>query len=420
MNKKVVIIGGGFGGLATAQALKNAKADITLIDKTNHHLFQPLLYQVAVGALAPADVAVPLRTIFRKQKNIHILLNEVVFVDKNKRIVYLKSKDELPFDYLVIASGTQPTYFNHPEWEAFAPGLKTIRDAMDIREKVLTAYEVADCVEDPNERRQLLTFVVVGAGPTGVELAGSLAEIGRKTLLKDFKNLKHEKLTVYLVDGGDRVLSAFDPFLSERAKEDLEELGVEVMLNTRVSDVGENYVLIGEQKINTANIIWAAGNQATPLMNSLNTELDRMGRAIVNADCSLPNYPNIFVIGDTAHFKSGTDALPGLAPVATQQGNYVAKIIAEDLNPEWRKPFQYFDKGTMATIGRAKAIAQIGKIKLGGFIAWAMWALIHVALLIHFRNRIRVMVEWIWFYITFQPSARIMYWNKAKKDTNRS
>jgi NADH dehydrogenase len=420
MNKKVVIIGGGFGGLATAQALKNAKLEITLIDKTNHHLFQPLLYQVAVGALAPADIAVPLRTIFRKQKNIHILLNEVIFVDKNKRIVYLKSKDEIPFDYLVIATGTQPTYFNHPEWETFAPGLKTIRDAMDIREKVLTAYEIADCVEDPNERRQLLTFVVVGAGPTGVELAGSLAEIGRKTLLKDFKNLKHEKLTVYLVDGGERVLSSFDSVLSEKAKEDLEELGVEVILNSRVTDASDNYVLIGEKKISTANIIWAAGNQTTPLMKTLDTELDRLGRAIVNPDCSLPNYPNIFVIGDTAHFKNGTDVLPGLAPVATQQGKYVAKIIAENINPEWRKPFQYFDKGTMATIGRAKAIAQIGKIKLGGFPAWAMWALIHVVLLIHFRNRIRVMVEWIWFYLTFQPSARIMYWNKPKKVSGRN
>lgn len=405
---KIVIIGGGFAGLALTQALKNAPVDITLVDKTNHHLFQPLLYQVAVGALSPADIAAPFRSILRKQKNVRILLDEAVKIDKERRRVYLKSKDDLAFEYLALAPGSRPAYFGNDDWPALAPGLKTIADALSVREKILLSYEMAVCSPDPLERKRFLTFVVIGAGPTGVEMAGSLAEIGGQTMRGDYRLT--EPIEVYLIEGGPRILASFAPELSARAQRDLEGLGVKVLCNVRVEYMTEGFIQAGAQKLHTANVFWAAGVEAAPVLQTLITPLDRSGRAVVNADLSIPDFANIFVLGDAAAFaapKGGT--LPGVAQVAMQQGVYLANIIRNKIVPESRKPFVYFDKGNMATIGRALAVAETGKIKLGGFIAWAMWAVIHVAYLINFQSRTRVMLAWAWYYLTFRPGARIIY-----------
>lgn len=424
--KRVVIVGAGFGGIATAKALKNANVEVILIDKMNHHVFQPLLYQVAVSALTPKDIAAPIRNIFRKQKNILILLDEAVSIDKEHKRLYLKSKEIVDFDYLIIATGAETSYFSHPEWRFAATGLKTLNDALLIREKVLLAYEMAESARDTDEIKELLTFIVVGGGPTGVELAGSLVEIGNKTLIHDYPNLKNKTLRVILINSGNRILGAFHERLSERAKRDLEKMGVEVMLNTTVIDVSPGYLIYTRDGITEGlaalNIIWAAGNTVSGIVTELKTECDSMGRAKVLPDLSIPEYPNIFVIGDAAHFavqtsdnkekgvqNAKTEPLPGLAPVATQQGQYLGFIISKDIQPAWRRPFRYWDKGTMATIGKAKAIAQIGSFKFSGEIAWLLWALIHVALLINFRTKFMVMLEWMWFYFTFRPGARIIY-----------
>lgn len=411
---KVVIVGGGFGGLAAAKALRKADVSVTLVDRANHHLFQPLLYQVATSGLSPADIAAPFREIFRKQKNLRLLLDEAVAVDRKNRLVYLKSKDELEYDYLILAAGANNSYFGNDDWALHAPGLKTLTDALEIRERTLLAFEMAECAQDKLEREELLTFVVVGGGPTGVEMAGALAELAGKTVRRDYPALRDEPINVMLVEGGDRVLKAFSPELSARAEQDLKELGVDVMLNTRVTYVSSRHVQAGDRKIPANNVVWAAGNQAASLNETLDTELDRMGRAVVNQDLTLPGDPHVFVIGDAAHCKDENgEPLPGLAPAATQMGQYAAKMIAEKQPPEWRKPFQYWDKGTMATIGRARAIAEIGKFKFSGLFAWLMWGLVHVALLVNFRNRTRVMLEWIWMYVSFKPGVRLLYPRKS-------
>jgi NADH:ubiquinone reductase (H+-translocating) len=414
---RVVIVGGGFGGLTAAKSLRNSKVEIKLVDKTNHHLFQPLLYQVAMGGLSPADIAVPLRSILRNQANLDIVMDEVKGVNRETRLVELASGASLPYDYLILAPGTGPSYFGNDNWAQLAPGLKNLTDAMQIREHMLMSFENAARLRTVEERQQYLTFVVVGAGPTGVETSGAIAEIGRKTMAFDYRLQYKDEVKVYLIEASDRILSSYDPALSEAALQDLRKIGVQVLLNTRVEEVTADQVVASGRTINTVNVIWAAGNEASPVLRSLDTELDWNGRAIVRPDCSLPDDPTVFVIGDAAHFAVGEEGntLPGVAQTAIQQAKYVAKIIAEQRSPDWRKPFVYTDLGSMATIGRAKAIVQVGKLHFTGFLAWLMWCFLHVAYLIGFRNRLRVMLEWIWFYFTFQPGARVIYWRAGSK-----
>lgn len=407
MKKKVIIIGAGFGGLTAAKNLAETEFEVTLIDKTNHHLFQPLLYQVATAALSPADIAVPIRSLLSDYKNIKVLMDEVKFIDKENRKVRL-TKIELDFDYLIIAVGARHSYFGREDWEEKAPGLKTLTDALIIREKVIESLELAEKVVDEKEKQKFLTFVIVGGGPTGVELAGSIAEIAKETMIKDYKNFRPEDTKVILIEALDRLLITFDKKLSEYAKEVLEKMGVEVRLNTKVENISDEGVYTSNDFIAAGTVIWAAGNQASPLLKTLNTELDRAGRVIVDNDCSIPGHPEIFVIGDAAHFNDCGKILPGVAQVAIQQGRYVAEIIKSGIPKEKREPFHYKDKGIMATIGKAKAVAEIKGIKLYGLFAWLAWSLVHIFFLIGFRNRFRVMIEWIWYYITRRHGTRLI------------
>lgn len=408
MKKKIVIIGAGFGGLTAAKNLAETDFEITLIDKTNHHLFQPLLYQVATAALSPADIAVPIRSLLSDYKNIKVILDEVISIDKKNHIVNLRNS-QLEFDYLIVAVGARHSYFGKNEWEKIAPGLKTLTDALVIREKIIEALELAEKETNPELMKKYLTFVIVGGGPTGVELAGAIAEIAKETMIKDYKNFKPEDTKVILIEATDRVLPSFDRKLSEQAKEDLEKMGVEVKLNTKVENISEDGVLTNQGFIKSKTIIWAAGNQASPLLSSLNVETDRAGRVIVNKDCSIPGNPEIFVIGDAAHFEEENGkVLPGVAQVAIQQGRFVAEIIKNEIPPEKRPVFKYKDKGTMATIGKAKAVAEIKGLKLSGVIAWLAWSIVHIFFLIGFRNRFRVMIEWIWYYITKRHGTRLI------------
>lgn len=405
--KKVVIIGGGFGGLSAAKALKNADVEITLIDKTNHHLFQPLLYQVATAALSPGDIAAPIREILRKQKNVRVIMGEVINIDAEKKKVILQD-DQFDYDYLIVAIGSRHSYFGKNEWEKYAPGLKTIADALSIRERILLSFEKAERAHNEKEIQKFLTFVVIGGGPTGVELAGAIAEIAKKTMLKDFRKIDPSKTKIILVEALDRILSNYDSDLSEKGRVALEELGVNVRLNTKVTEINENGAQLDGEFIETSNVIWAAGNTIPSLIKTLNTETDRAGRVVVESDCSIKNHSEVFVIGDAALVIQDGKPLPGVAPVAIQQGKYVAKIISEDLPEEKRKQFRYFDKGNLATIGRAKAVMQIGKLKASGFAAWLAWAFIHIMYLIGFRNRYKTMAEWIWYYITYRHGIRLI------------
>jgi len=408
MKKSVVIIGGGFGGLTAAKKFHNTEFDVLLIDKTNHHLFQPLLYQVATAALSPGDISVPIRWILRKSKNITVILGEAVKVDSTNNKLLLKDGEEIDYDYLIIAAGARHSYFGNNDWENFAPGLKTLEDAINIREKMLLAFEKAERKFDKEDVSKYMTFVIVGGGPTGVEMAGAIAEISKKTLMRDFRKINTTKTRIILVEGTDRILNTYDNKLSLRAKEDLEKLGVEVNLNSMVSKIEKNKIYFGNNVIETCNIIWAAGNTASPLLVSLDTKLDRAGRVIVNKYCSIDESPNIFVIGDAANFQEDEHPLPGIAPVAVQQGKYVADLIKKENNSLNKKPFKYVDKGTMATIGKAKAIAQIKKLKLTGFIAWFFWGFVHILFLINFRNKYKVMAEWIWYYFSNKNGVRLI------------
>ncbi len=407
MNKKVVIIGGGFGGLTAAKALKNANVEITLIDKTNHHLFQPLLYQVATAALSPGDIAAPIRGVLHKQKNVTVIMREVTAIDvENKKIFMVDVSIE--YDYLIVAIGSRHSYFGKNNWETFAPGLKTLNDAITIRDRILLSFEKAEICSDGNEIEKYTTFVVVGGGPTGVEIAGAIAEISKRTLRKEFRNIDPAKTKIILVEAQDRILSIYDPALSQKAKRSLEKLGVEVRLNTKVENIDESGVKLNSDFIETSNVIWAAGNEIPRLIKSLNTRFDRAGRVMVEKDCSIEGHPEIFVIGDAALMLHENKPLPGIAPVAIQQGKYIAKLILRNIQPSERKPFKYFDKGNLATIGRAKAIMQIGKIKVSGFIAWFAWVFIHILYLIGFRNRYKVLAEWMWYYITYRHGIRLI------------
>ncbi|MCL6495691.1 MAG: NAD(P)/FAD-dependent oxidoreductase [Ignavibacterium sp.] len=410
MKKQVIILGAGFGGLTVAKNLGDTEFNVILIDKTNHHLFQPLLYQVATAALSPSDIAVPIRSLLISYKNIKVIMDEVVSIDKINRSVMLKNSNSiLQFDYLVVAVGAHHSYFGKNDWEQIAPGLKTLTDALVIREKIIEALELAEKENDKNLMKKYLTFVIVGGGPTGVELAGAIAEIAKENMIKDYKNFKPEDTKVILIEAADRILPSFDKKLSEQAKEDLEQMGVEVKLQTKVENVSEDGVFTNNGFIPSKTIIWAAGNQASQLLNSLEAELDRAGRVIVNKDCSLPNHPEIFVIGDAAHFEDENgNVLPGVAQVAIQQGKFVSEIIKNEIPFDKRPIFKYIDKGTMATIGKAKAVAEIKGFKLTGLLAWLAWSLVHIFFLIGFRNRFRVMIEWIWYYITKKHGTRLI------------
>jgi NADH dehydrogenase len=413
MSKNVIIVGGGFAGISVAQKLASSDVHITIVDKTNHHLFQPLLYQVATAALSPGDIAMPIRAIFSKQKNVEVILGEVTGIDKEDNNVHLKNGSLLPFDYLVLAPGAQYNYFGNEDWKKHAPGLKSLSDALDIRERILLSLEQAEQLSDPEERKPYLTYVIIGGGPTGVEMAGSIAEIAKRSMMQDFRNIKPDETKIYLIEAMDGILNAFDEPLSKKGQKTLEDMGVEVLLNTPVKDIRKDGVQVEGRFIETPNIVWGAGVNASPLIKQLEVDTDRIGRAIVKPDLSIEGHPNIFVAGDAAHAKDKNgDPLPGLAPVALQQGRYLGDLIRNDLKGRSRTDFEYIDKGTMATIGRAKAVADIRGFKFSGFFAWLLWGLIHIFFLIGFRNRFRVFAEWVWHYITFKRGVRLI----AKKD----
>lgn len=415
--RRVVIVGGGFGGLTAAKTLMNSDVDVTLIDRTNHHLFQPLLYQVATAALSPGDVAQPIRSILRSARNLHVVMTTVTTIDTQRKEV-ITTDGAYQYDSLILAPGARHSYFGHEEWEENAPGLKDLSDALLIRERILRTFEEAEHHAATVLARTMLTFVVVGGGPTGVELAGAIAEISLRTMLPDFPRLKRSDVRVILVEGGSRILSSFSESHSRNAVTMLQRLGVEVMCNAAVSDVNAHGVMVANEFIASRNVIWAAGNKASQLLETLDVELDRSGRVVVHPDCSVPLLSDVFVIGDGAHFETPQGALPGVAQVAMQQGAYVAKLIKKDASREGRAPFKYRDYGTMATIGRAKAVAHVFGIRSSGLIAWLMWAVIHVMQLISFRNRLKVMVEWMWYYISFQPGARLIIDRDELSPTN--
>lgn len=405
---KVVIAGAGFGGLSAARALNSVDFEITIIDRTNHHLFQPLLYQVASAALSPGDIASPIRNILRNQENIIVIMSEILSFDRtNKRVV--TSDGVFIYDILIIALGSRHSYFGNDEWEQFAPGLKTIKDAVRIRERILISFEKAEKCTSETERAKYMTFAIIGGGPTGVEMAGAISEIARKTLLKDFKIINPSDAKIILLEAGNRILPSFPQTLSEKAENDLRRMGVEVLLNTKVEKISKGQVhLIGEI-IETDNIIWAAGNKAPSILKSLETETDNNGRVVVNSDCTLPDDSNVFVIGDSARFsdKHG-HFLPGIAPVAIQQGNYTGILLRKRSKGIAHSKFSYFDKGNLATIGRAKAVCEISRFKFSGLAAWAIWVFVHILYLINFRNRYKVLTEWIWFYISNRHGIRLI------------
>ncbi|MEX2605639.1 MAG: NAD(P)/FAD-dependent oxidoreductase [Gracilimonas sp.] len=407
MGKNVIIVGGGFAGISAAKKLASSDFNVTIVDKTNHHLFQPLLYQVATAALSPGDIAMPIRAIFSKQKNVNVVLGEVTKIDKESRKVHLKDGSILPFNYLVLAPGAQYNYFGNDSWEKHAPGLKTISDALEIRERILLSLEKAEQISDPEKRKPYVTYVIIGGGPTGVEMAGSIAEIAKRSMMRDFRNIKPKETRIYLVEAAGSILNGFDDPLPEKGLETLRKMGVEVLLDAPVQDIKENGVQVVNRFIETQNIIWGAGVKASPLLKSLGLETDRMGRVMVEPDLSIPGDDHIFVAGDAAHVKDENGKpLPGLAPVALQQGKYLGNLLKKE--PSSRKPFHYVDKGTMATIGRAKAVADIRGFKFSGFFAWLMWGLIHIFFLIGFRNRFRVFAEWTWHYLTFKRGVRLI------------
>jgi len=406
---KILIIGGGFAGLNVARALKKAKAEILIIDKTNYHLFQPLLYEVATAAISPGEIATPLREILRNQTNTSVIMGEVINVDLSKKQVEIANGDLYGYDYLVIATGARHSYFGNDRWEPFAPGLKTISDAVKIREQILISFEKAERLDSISEAAKYLNFVLIGGGPTGVEMAGAIAEIAHKTLFKNFRRIKPEKSNIYLVEAFPNILPSYPERLSKRARLDLENLGVTVITGKKVTNINENGVQVEDLFLESKNIIWAAGNQASPLLKTLNVPLDRQGRVMVGPDLSIPEHPNVFVIGDAACVisKDGKP-LPAIAPAAIQEGRYIASILKNFTPKEQRKPFSYFDKGSMATIGKAKAIAMVGKLQFTGIVAWGMWALIHILYLIGFRNRLAVALEWVAATLFGQRGVRLI------------
>jgi NADH dehydrogenase len=428
----VVIVGSGFGGLNAAERLARAPVRITVIDRKNHHTFQPLLYQVATAGLSPGEIAAPIRSILSSHKNVEVLMAEVTGFDLERRVVRTASQkdgqqveQEISYDSLIVAAGASHAYFGHDEWEALAPGLKTIEDALEIRRRVLLAFELAEREAFAGGSRDPLNFVVVGGGPTGVELAGTLAEICRHALAHDFRAIDPSRARIHLIEGGPRVLPAYPDDLSHSALEQLQRLGVEVVTSAMVTGIEPGALYMGKTRLEAAVILWAAGVAASPLGRKLGVPVDRAGRVLVEPDLSIPNHPEVFVIGDLAALKDASGKLlPGVAPVAILEGRYVAKLIRREVRemeharnstirriPASRPPFHYFDKGSLATIGRAAAVAEFGKIHISGFMAWLAWLFIHILFLIGFRNRVLVIIQWAWSYFTYERGARLITGN---------
>jgi NADH dehydrogenase len=416
-NTKVVILGGGFAGINVAKGLGHTKLDVWLIDKTNHHLFQPLLYQVASASLAPGDIAVPIREILSHYENITVIMGEVTAIDKEKQEVILRNGDRIGYEYLVVSLGARHSYFGKDEWEQFAPGLKTLADALKIRQRILLSFEKAERCDSISEAKKYLNFVIIGGGPTGVEMAGAISEIAYETMLKDFRRIDTSKTKIYLVEGSPHVLATYPEKLSLKAEQYLENFGVNVITGKRVTEVTKDGVMIDNLFIPSENILWAAGNQASSVLKTLNVPLDKQGRVIVESDLSISGHPEIFVLGDAACAmdKQG-NPLPALASVAIQQGRYLANIIRRRLPKAERPPFSYFDKGAMATIGKTKAIGVFGKLQLSGFLAWIAWCFVHILYLIGFRNRLIVLTQWLFSYFSSKKGSRLIY--RSIDDTN--
>ena len=405
---RVIIVGGGFGGLYAARALKRVDVDVLVIDRTNHHLFQPLLYQVATATLAPTDITAPIRWLLRKQANASVLMETVTHVDVEGRVVATSAGREHAYDYLILASGARHAYFNHPEWEPLAPGLKSVDDAIELRRRILTAFERAEATDDAEERAAWLNFVIVGGGPTGVELAGMLPTIARHALVHDFRRIHPSESRVILLEGGPKILPAYPDSLSEHARRDLTNLGVDVRTGALVSDIGPHHVTVAEERIHAHTILWAAGNAASPLGKDLHTRQDRAGRVEVEPDLSVPGHREVFVIGDLAAVVSKGVPVPGVAPAAMQMGAAAAKNIRRDLEQRDRVAFVYRNKGDLATIGRYRAIADFGRLQVTGILAWWFWLLLHIMYLAGFRNRASVLIEWAYSYFTYERGARLI------------
>jgi NADH dehydrogenase len=407
-NPKVVIIGGGFGGMYAARILANQPVDVTLIDRTNHHLFQPLLYQVATAMLSPADIAQPIRSILREAKNIRVVMGRVETIDTAAKIVHTHGT-AYPYHYLILAAGARHSYFGNDHWEAFAPGLKNLSDALELRRRILNAFEIAETAQDPEIQEAAMTFVVIGAGPTGVEMAGSISELAKRTIVHDFRKIQTKKARVILLDAAPKVLPMFDDTLAASALKQLKMLDIDVRVGTKVLGVTFDGVQLENELIRARTVVWAAGNAASPLAKQLG-ETDRQGRIIVNPDLSVPGHPEIFAIGDVANYShEGGKPLPGIAPFAMQSGEAAARNIMAQALGSPTKTFKYWDKGSMATIGRNKAIADLKVVKLSGFLAWLSWLLIHLLFIVELRNRILIFFQWAWGYITYSHGARLSY-----------
>jgi NADH dehydrogenase len=407
-NPKVVIIGGGFGGMYASRILANQPVDVTLVDRTNHHLFQPLLYQVATAMLSPADIAQPIRAILKDAKNIRVVMGRVESIDVAEKIVHTHGS-QYPFHYLILAAGARHSYFGNDHWEAFAPGLKNLSDALELRRRILNAFEIAETMADPEIQQAALTFVVIGAGPTGVEMAGSISELAKRTLVHDFRKIQTKQARVVLLDAAPKILPMFDETLCASALKQLEKLDIEVKVGTKVVGVTPEGVQLEGELIRARTVVWAAGNAASPLAKQLG-ETDRQGRIIVNEDLSVPGHPEIFAIGDVANFShQGGKPLPGIAPFAMQSGEHAARNVLARVLGSPATTFKYWDKGSMATIGRNKAIADLKVVKLSGFLAWLSWLLIHLLFIVELRNRIVIFFQWAWAYITYSHGARLSY-----------
>ncbi|MDC3033697.1 NAD(P)/FAD-dependent oxidoreductase [Acidimicrobiaceae bacterium] len=406
----VVVIGGGFGGLKFLQRARSSKIQFTLIDKQNHHLFQPLLYQVATAVLSPANIAFPIRRMFKNYKNVKVILDEATDINRNEKTVTLSTGENIKYDQLIVSTGSKHSYFGNEDWSKYSNGLKGINDALQIRERLLRAFEKAENEKNIEKRAKYLNFVVVGGGPTGVEMAGSIAEIAFNNMKEEFRNFNSSDANVYLIEATEKILPMYSDRLSEKAKKYLEDFGVEVRTNEKVVKIENDLVKTDKEEIHTDNVVWAAGNEASPIIKKLNTKTDNEGRAIVDPDCSLKDDGNVFVIGDAANYKDKkNNTLPGIAPVAIQQGKYLAKIIKSKTIKKDRKPFRYNDKGMMATVGRYKAIGKIGNIEVSGFLAWLFWSAIHILYLIGYRSKILVVIEWIFSYLFNKKGTRLIY-----------
>jgi NADH:ubiquinone reductase (H+-translocating) len=415
----MIIVGGGFAGLYLARGLGRLPVRVTVIDRTNHHLFQPMLYQVATAALSAPDISQPIRSVLRRQRNAEVVLGEVTDVRLAERTVGLDDGTRISYDYLALAAGARHSYFAHPEWEILAPGLKDLEDAGEVRRRILLAFERAERESDPVTRQQLLTFVIVGGGPTGVEVAGAVAELARYSLRRDFRRIDPVDATVLLLEAGPRLLTSYPPALSASAKQTLRRLGVDVRTETLVTRIEPGFVHAAGWRIPTDTVIWAAGNVASPLLKSLGIGLDPQGRVVVEPDCSLPGHPEVLVLGDAAAYthQPGYTLLPGVCPVAIQMGRHAARVVGADLAGRKRRPFRYFNKGQLAVIGRARAVADLGRVRASGFIAWQLWIWVHIFFLIGFRNRVIVLFQWAWSYLTFQRGARVItdVWRPAAR-----